>query len=209
MHQRGQGEAQGRLGEAGIGKGDSADVPTHEGVTSGTVCCLEFLLSEQSDFKEQQNAIQELIASRGSHCILLPKFRPELNFIERYWSRVKWYARQHSDGPKARADEALGDKGCDLALIRRYARTSWRWVDAYRSGLGGVLACWVVRKSKANQCVTDSADREANKIKEEKDTTASARASAEAAATGGATPVVLRAVAAMDAVGALGDDDED
>ena len=37
------------MGEAGIGKGDSADVLTHEGVTSGTACCLEFLLSEQSD----------------------------------------------------------------------------------------------------------------------------------------------------------------
>jgi len=123
------------MGEAGIGKGDSADVLTHEGVTSGTACCLEFLLSEQSDFKEQQNAIQELIASRGHHCIFLPKFHPELNFIERYWSRVKWYARQQFDGSKeglkARADEALGDKGCDLAaLIRRYARTSRRWVDA-------------------------------------------------------------------------------
>jgi len=46
-------------------------------------------------------------------------------------------------------------------------------------------------------------------MKEEKDRTASARASAEAAATGDAPPVVQRAVAAMDAVGALGDDDED
>ena len=123
------------------------------------------------------------------------------------------YARQQFDGSKeglkARADEALGDKGCDLALIRRYARTSRRWVDAYRSGLDGVLACWAVRKSKAHRCVTDAADREVSKIKEEKDRTASARASAGATATGGAPPVVLRAVAAMVAVGALGDDDDD
>ena len=48
-------------------------------------------LSEQADFKEQQNAIQELVLSRGHFCIFLPKFHPELNFIERYWSRVKWY----------------------------------------------------------------------------------------------------------------------
>ena len=124
----------------------------------------------------------------------------------RYWSRVKWYARQHSDGSKeglkARADEALGDKGCDLALIRRYARTSWRWVDAYCSGLDGVLACWAVRKSKAHRCVTGAADREVNKIKEEKDRTAGVRASAKAAAAGDAPPVVLLAVAAMVAVGA-------
>ena len=48
------------------------------------------LLSEKADFKEQQNAIQELVLSRGHFCIFLPKFHPELNFIERYWSRVKW-----------------------------------------------------------------------------------------------------------------------
>ena len=46
-----------------------------------------------ADFKEQQNAIQELVLSRGHFCIFLPKFHPELNFIERYWSRAKWYAR--------------------------------------------------------------------------------------------------------------------
>jgi len=56
--------------------------------------------------------------------------------------------------------------------------------------------------------VTDAADREVKKMKEEKDRTASARASAEAAATGDAPPVVLREVAAMVAVGALGDDDD-
>ena len=64
-------------------------------------------------------------------------------------------------------------------------------------------------KSKAHRCVTDAADREVSKMKEEKDRTASARASAEAAATADAPPVVLRAVAAMVAVGALGDDDDD
>ena len=35
--------------------------------------------------------------SRGHYCIFLPKYHPELNFIERYWSRVKWYARQKCD----------------------------------------------------------------------------------------------------------------
>ena len=46
-------------------------------------CCLGFLLSEKADFKEQHNAIQELVLSRGHFCIFLPKFHPELNFIER------------------------------------------------------------------------------------------------------------------------------
>ena len=73
----------------GIGKGESIDVPLHLGWADQVLCRLEFLLSEQADFKEQQNAIQELVLSRGHFCVFLPKFHLELNFIERYWSRVK------------------------------------------------------------------------------------------------------------------------
>ena len=109
-----------------IGQHESAEVPTHAGWTGDvepTACCLEFLLSEQPDFKLQQNAIQELIREGGHYCVFLPKFHPELNFIERYWSRVKWYARQKCDrtksGIKTATDEALCDKACDLALMRR------------------------------------------------------------------------------------------
>ena len=68
--------------------------------------------------------------------------------------------RQNNDGTvsgakglEATADVALGEDACDLALIRRYARTSWRWADAHRRGLDGVLACWAARKSKAHRCV--------------------------------------------------------
>ena len=73
----------------GIGQNESADVSKHAGWTDGKACCLEFLLSEQGDFKEQQKAIQELVVSRVHFCIFLPKYHPELSFIERYWSRVK------------------------------------------------------------------------------------------------------------------------
>jgi hypothetical protein len=54
--------------------------------------------------------------------------------------------------------------------------------------------------------VTDASDLEVNKMKEETERTANARASADAA-TGDAPPVVLYAVTAMAAVGELGDDD--
>ena len=145
--------------------------------------------------------------SRGHLCIFLPKFHPELNFIERYWSRVKWYARKNSDGTvkgmKVTADMALGEEACDLALIRRYARTSWRWVDAYDKGLDGVLACWAVRKSKCHRCVADAVDREVNLLVIEKEKAARERAGVEA------PPLVLAGVADMAAVGALGDDDDD
>jgi len=127
----------------GIGQNESTDVSKHAGWTDGKACCLTFLLSEQGDFKEQQNAIQELVVSRGHFCIFLTKYHPELNFIERYWSRVKWYARKECDGTiaglKKTTDEALIKVVCDRALIRRYSRAAWRWVGAYQKVLYGVL----------------------------------------------------------------------
>jgi len=63
--------------EQGIGQNESADVTKHEGMTGGVPCCLEFLLSDQ------------FIIPRGHLCISLPKYHPELNFIERYWPRVR------------------------------------------------------------------------------------------------------------------------
>jgi hypothetical protein len=195
----------------GIGKGESIDVPVHVGWADQVPCCLEFLLSEQADFKEQQNAIQELVLSRGHFCIFLPKFHPELNFIERYWSRVKWYARQFSDGTikglKAQADVAMtmSSETCDLALMRRYSRTAWRWVDAYHRGLDGVLANYAVRKSKSHRCVTDKVDREVNQLAVERKEEAAARA----AAADHSPPPVLAALADMTTAGALYDCDEE
>ena len=48
----------------------------HVGWAGQVPCCLEFLLSEQTDFKEQQNAIKELVLSRGHFCIFFAKFHP-------------------------------------------------------------------------------------------------------------------------------------
>ena len=147
--------------------------------------------------------------SLGHDCIFLPKYHPELNFIERYWSRVKWYARQKCDqtnaGLRTATDEALSEKACDLALIRRYSRTAWRWVDAYRKGLDGVLACWAVRKSEYHRFVTDAVDREVDRMAEEQKEGEAARAATEHVEP---PPLVVRGVADMAAVGALGDDDD-
>ena len=167
------------------------------------------LLSELADFKKQQNAIKELVLSWGHFCIFLPKFHPELNVIERCSSRVKWYARQYSDGTikwlKAQADVAMAmsPETCDLALMRRYSRTAWRWVDAYHRGLGGVLANYAVRKSKSHRCVTDAGDREVNQLAGER----KAEAAACVAAADHSPPPVLAAIADMTTAGALYDGD--
>jgi hypothetical protein len=53
--------------------------------TERTGCCLDRLLELQPDFQEQRNRLQEAIETRGHYVLFLPKFHPELNFIELYW----------------------------------------------------------------------------------------------------------------------------
>ena len=101
------------------------------------------------------------------------------------------------------ADEALSEKACDLALIRRYSQAARRWVGAYQKGPVGVLACWAVRKSKCHRFVADAVDREVSKMAAEQ----KANGARSASAAGEAPPLIGRGVADMAAVGALGDDD--
>jgi hypothetical protein len=58
----------------------------------------------------------------------------ELNFIERYWGRAKWFMRDNYDYSLkelwALSERALGPENCNATLLRKYARTSWRWMDA-------------------------------------------------------------------------------
>jgi hypothetical protein len=73
------------------------------------------------------------------------------------------------EGLKAKAGEAMAmpPGNNDLALVRRYSRTTWRWVGAYHRGLGGpggVLANYAVRKSKYRRCVTDTVDLEVKRL---------------------------------------------
>jgi len=64
-------------GEGELGVGESVELPRHMGAGGGKQwCCLEWLLSEQDDFKKQENAVREYIKSRGHVCIFLPKFHP-------------------------------------------------------------------------------------------------------------------------------------
>ena len=56
-----------------------------------TDCCLTKLLSQQADFKEQLNMLEEVIEKAGHICLFLPKFHCELNPIEMLWGYVKRY----------------------------------------------------------------------------------------------------------------------
>ena len=100
----------------------------HQGFDKdGVPCCCVFALSQCDDFKDQKNAVMELIESLGHLCVFLPKYHPELNFIERFWSRLKWWLRQHCEWSLRALFEKI-EEACDnieLSLIRKYARTAW------------------------------------------------------------------------------------
>jgi hypothetical protein len=102
----------------------------------------------------------------------------------------------------------MRDGTCDLALIRRYARTAWRWVDACSKGPDGVLAAWAVRKSKCHRLVTQEADRRVNEMKEGQGRATHAREKAREVRAED-PPVVLRVLADLVAVGALGVGDDE
>jgi hypothetical protein len=61
---------------------------------------------------------------------------------------------------RVRLRKAMSDpKIAPLSLIRKHARVSWRYMDAYRKGLSGVLAEFAVKKSKSHRTVSPVVDK--------------------------------------------------
>ncbi|KAA8895915.1 hypothetical protein FN846DRAFT_995097 [Sphaerosporella brunnea] len=74
------------------------NVPKEQRECSGTEkspCCTKWLLARQPDFLEQKCRVQEVIEASGHLCIFLPKFHPELSWIEYYWGQTKRYTRRN------------------------------------------------------------------------------------------------------------------
>ena len=121
------------------------------------------LVSQQPDFEAQKCWLEEIIKKRKHEIIFLPRFHPELNFIERYWGRIKKWLRYHCDETWATLRlslvKALDDeKWCSLSLKRKYARVCWRYMDAYRKGYTGALAAYAVKKYKSHRAVSEGLD---------------------------------------------------
>jgi hypothetical protein len=121
-------------------------------------CCAVRILSLQQDFASQRPLIQEIIEEHGHKVIFFPKFHCELNFIEYFWGAVKKYTRDNCDytfkGLEKTVPEALNS--VSLEQIRKYARYSWRFIDAYRKGLTGSRALYAVKKYKSHRCILEN-----------------------------------------------------
>ena len=114
------------------------------------------LLRTQPDFVSQKMWLQETVESSGSAMILYPKFHPEFNWIEMYWGETKSYCRKHCNYSFqdliCTLPVALGS--VSLTTMKRFARKSFRYMDAYREKNGQYLTIkqveHVVRKYRGH-----------------------------------------------------------
>ena len=83
-------------------------------------------------------------------CLFLPKFHPELNYIARIWGRMTYYIRLHCDNTfntmRLNIVESRGAVSLPIAMILRFARTTFVYLLAYRSGKDSITSAqqtWV------------------------------------------------------------------
>lgn len=124
------------------------------------------ILNNHEDFKNQRPWLEEICTGAGHAIIFFPKFHPELNWIERYWSNAKNYARRHCDytfeNLRATVPTALNQ--VSVQTMRRYARKCFRYMEAYRlrnannESLTLKQVEWVVKKFKSHRRITESFD---------------------------------------------------
>lgn len=99
-------------------------------------CCARTLLANQADFLEQKSTLHELLIAEGMDLLLYPKFHPELNFIERFWSSTKRYARENCTysfvGLRKLVPEAV--HSVSNITINNYFDHCDRTVEAYANG---------------------------------------------------------------------------
>ena len=121
-------------------------------------CCAVHVLSLQPDFLAQKPLIREVIENRGHKVIFYPKFHCELNFIEMFWGAAKRYARNNCDYSFKSLEKIVPEalNSVSLEQIRRYARRSWRFMDAYRKGLTGIAALYAVKQYRSHRRIPEN-----------------------------------------------------
>ena len=119
-------------------------------------CCAQRILETQQDFRDHLSSVEEAIKSAGHLSIFLPKFHPELNFIEMFWGAAKRFARDHCDYSIVALRETVPKalNSVTLAVIRRFARKTQQYMDLYRRGADGPFAEFVARRYKSHRPIS-------------------------------------------------------
>jgi len=122
-------------------------------------CCLAWILSTHKDFFEQKSAIAMLIEGRGHKCIFIPKFHCELNPIEMYWgySKARYRQVKKTSFDHAKREVLFALDACIIDTMRRFCNRSYRFMDAYRKGLGVKAAAWCVKKQRRHRTISEGA----------------------------------------------------
>ena len=151
----------------------------HSGDTDGRPCCIVWMLMQEEDFKAQRNAVEELIIAAGHKVIFLPKYHPELNFIERIWGHFKRWLRSHCEynmsGLWTNLGKVCSEEITPLSMIRKFARTSWRWMDCYRRGLSLELTTFATKVYHGHRCVPPTMDALVDELQRHKKKTAAVK----------------------------------
>ena len=75
-----------------------------------------------------------------------------------FWGAAKRYARNNCDYSFRALEKIVPEalNSVSLEQIRRYARRSWRFMDAYRKGLTGIAALYTVKQYRSNRRIPEN-----------------------------------------------------
>jgi transposase len=137
-------------------------------------CCPKCTLAEEWDFKSQKSGLEEVymrhnqVHSTQHLCKFLPKFHPELNPIERVWSRMKYWIRKYSTGKledlARHMEEGLAEENLPLMMIRKYIRLITCYYIAYSENKDIVAADRWIRKHRSHRGHSDKMDRQLEEL---------------------------------------------
>jgi transposase len=130
--------------------------------------CARCVLRSQPDFAAQKSGLEEvyerhnMVHGKSHRPVFLPKFHPELNPIERCWSRMKWHVRRFSGGNleslATNMTGGLSEEILSITLIRKYVRCVIAYYHAYDQGLDILQADSWIRKFRSHRSFNPSMD---------------------------------------------------
>ncbi|KIK74184.1 hypothetical protein PAXRUDRAFT_176464, partial [Paxillus rubicundulus Ve08.2h10] len=122
-------------------------------------CCCRRMLYNEPDFVNVKSNLELISETRGFRVLFLPNFYCELNFIEQCWGHSKRIYRQYPPSSKEEdlernMIEAL--ESVTITQMRKYARRSRHFMDAYHKGLSGQQAAWASKKYRGHRVIPNS-----------------------------------------------------